>query len=78
MTEGLFRGEVALVTGAASGIGRGIAKALALEGARLVLSDVNGEALGAVAAEIGTAKSVPIVIRADLSGASGHRELFTD
>jgi 3-oxoacyl-[acyl-carrier protein] reductase len=82
MTDGLFRGEVALVTGAASGIGRGIAKALASEGARLVLSDVNGEALDAVAAEIGAAEigiteSTPITIPVDLSGASGHEELFT-
>jgi NAD(P)-dependent dehydrogenase (short-subunit alcohol dehydrogenase family) len=38
MTDGLFRGETALITGAASGIGRGIAKALAGEGASLVVS----------------------------------------
>jgi NAD(P)-dependent dehydrogenase (short-subunit alcohol dehydrogenase family) len=44
----------------------------------MVLSDVNGEALDAVAAEIRTAKSAPIIIRADLSGTSGHDGLFTD
>ena len=37
----LLDGDTALVTGAASGIGRGIARALAEEGARLVLSDAS-------------------------------------
>lgn len=39
----LFAGDAALVTGAASGIGRGIALALAREGARVVLTDVDRE-----------------------------------
>ena len=37
----LLKGDTALITGAASGIGRGIALALAREGARVVLSDIN-------------------------------------
>lgn len=41
MTEGLLHAETALVTGAASGIGRGIAAALAREGARVLMSDVD-------------------------------------
>lgn len=50
---GLLDGDTALVTGAASGIGRGIARALAEEGARLVLTDVLEEPGRAVAAETG-------------------------
>lgn len=44
--------QVALVTGAASGIGRETALALAREGARLVVCDVNGPALAEVRDEI--------------------------
>lgn len=41
MSEGLLAGDTALVTGAASGIGRGIAVALAREGARVMLADID-------------------------------------
>lgn len=39
-----LQGKVAIVTGAASGIGRAIAELFAAEGARLVLSDIDVEA----------------------------------
>lgn len=48
----VIRGKKALVTGAASGIGRGIALALAREGANVFLWDVNEAGLAAVADEI--------------------------
>ena len=47
----VIRGRKALVTGAAAGIGRAIALALAREGADLFLIDIDGEKLEAVAAE---------------------------
>src|SRR4249919_3997158 len=45
-------GEVAVITGGASGIGRGTALALARAGADIALADVNETRLAATAAEI--------------------------
>jgi meso-butanediol dehydrogenase/(S,S)-butanediol dehydrogenase/diacetyl reductase len=47
-----FENKVALVTGAASGIGKGAAKRLAFEGANLMLADINEEGLKATVAEL--------------------------
>lgn len=44
--------KVAIVTGAASGMGKAIAEAYAREGARLVLADINAESLAQVVDEI--------------------------
>lgn len=49
----MFGGRIAVVTGAASGIGRATAELLAERGAKVVLVDLNLEAAEAVAAEIG-------------------------
>ncbi len=46
--RGRFAGEVAVVTGAASGLGRAAASRLAAEGAHVVAVDVQGEQLEAV------------------------------
>jgi 3-oxoacyl-[acyl-carrier protein] reductase len=46
-------GQGAIVTGAARGIGRGIATVLASEGARVAIADVNLQAAQATAAELG-------------------------
>ena len=45
--------KVAIVTGAASGFGAEIARQYALEGANVVVADMNGPGAAAVAAEIG-------------------------
>lgn len=49
----LHSGQVAVVTGAASGIGRAVAQALCTRGIRVVLADIDGDAVAKVAAEIG-------------------------
>src|SRR4051812_17201417 len=48
-------GRLCVITGAASGIGRATARLAARRGARLVLTDVRGDELDAVAQELGPA-----------------------
>ena len=48
-----LNGKVAIVTGGASGIGKGIATRLVAEGARVVIADIQPDALAATAAELG-------------------------
>ncbi|GJJ20910.1 MULTISPECIES: bifunctional rhamnulose-1-phosphate aldolase/short-chain dehydrogenase [Mycolicibacterium] len=58
--------RIALVTGAASGIGKAIATRLAAEGACVVIADLDAEKAAAAAAEIGNA-DVAIGIAADVT-----------
>lgn len=51
-------GKVALVTGAASGIGRASAARLAAEGARVVIADLDGDAAARAAHEVGAARAL--------------------
>ena len=48
-----IRGQIALVTGGADGIGAGIAERLTAEGMRVVIADLDQEAGPATAARIG-------------------------
>lgn len=47
-----LKGQIAIVTGAGSGFGEGIAKLFSQEGASVVVADIRGEAADRVAAEI--------------------------
>ena len=47
------KGQAALITGGASGLGAATARALATAGARVAILDVNGEAAAKTAAEVG-------------------------
>jgi Dehydrogenases with different specificities (related to short-chain alcohol dehydrogenases) len=58
-----LKDKVAIVTGAASGIGKEIATAFAREGAKVVIADLNQKAADAAAAELGDArKAIGVVM----------------
>jgi 3-oxoacyl-[acyl-carrier protein] reductase len=69
--NGLFSGELALVTGAASNIGRAIATALAREGAAVVLADINAEGNAGTRRAITDAGGTAETVTADLSQRDG-------
>ncbi|XP_061711675.1 3-oxoacyl-[acyl-carrier-protein] reductase FabG-like [Cydia pomonella] len=62
-----FTGKVAIVTGAASGIGAATAKALAREGAKVVLVDKDEEKLQEIAKQCEQHGDKPLTIRADIT-----------
>jgi 3-oxoacyl-[acyl-carrier protein] reductase len=62
---GLLQGRVALVTGAAQGIGLAIAQRFAAEGARVVVADLDGDA--AASASAGLGEDVAAAVRADVT-----------
>jgi 3-oxoacyl-[acyl-carrier protein] reductase len=78
VNDKLLQGDTALVTGAASGIGRGIAIALANEGARLVLSDSNAASGQKVADQLAADGHDAIFLAADLATRNGPRDLLAD
>jgi NAD(P)-dependent dehydrogenase (short-subunit alcohol dehydrogenase family) len=76
MTTPNFRldGRVALVTGAASGIGRGIALGVAASGADVACLDLAGPALDRVVAEIGETGRRALALPADVTDPAGLAE----
>jgi len=69
----LLEGEIALITGAAGGIGRATAQALAAEGAEVILADNNAEAGEALA----EALALPArFVAADLAAPGGAEALL--
>jgi 2-dehydro-3-deoxy-L-rhamnonate dehydrogenase (NAD+) len=62
---GRFEGRTAIVTGAASGIGREVARRLSAEGAQVSMWDLNASALGAAAADAKASNSQTVDIAAE-------------
>jgi NAD(P)-dependent dehydrogenase (short-subunit alcohol dehydrogenase family) len=62
-----FKGKVAVVTGAASGIGRGLAEKCVNEGMKIVLADVEESTLAQAEAELKDAGGTVLAVRTDVS-----------
>ncbi len=68
-----FRGKVAIVTGAAQGIGRAVAETLAAGGAAVALVDVRTEAIEATAGALRERGAKAIAVVADVSDGASVR-----
>jgi NAD(P)-dependent dehydrogenase (short-subunit alcohol dehydrogenase family) len=62
-----FRGKVAVITGAASGIGRAFGRSCAAKGMHVVLADVEREALAVTAAELRAGGAEVVAVLTDVS-----------
>ncbi|MXV90748.1 MAG: SDR family NAD(P)-dependent oxidoreductase [Acidimicrobiia bacterium] len=69
-TGGAFEGQVAVITGAASGLGRGIADRFGAAGCRLVLADVEEAALAQATAELTAAGTEVTAVPTDVADAA--------
>jgi NAD(P)-dependent dehydrogenase (short-subunit alcohol dehydrogenase family) len=65
-----LQGKRALVTGAASGMGRACAELLAREGVSVVLADIDADAAGAVAAAIAASEGTAVAVGCDVASSA--------
>lgn len=70
--------SVAMVTGAARGIGRAIALALAENGADVVVNDIDADGLAETMAEIEKRGARARVVAADIADVDGHARLLDE
>ncbi|WNG27606.1 SDR family oxidoreductase [Cystobacter fuscus] len=71
-----LEGKVSIVTGAASGLGRSIARLFAAEGCRVVATDINPAGLESLAGEIRAAGGVVTPLRVDISQQADLDKMF--
>lgn len=73
-----LKGQVALVTGGARGIGRAIAERLSSEGAGIVVADVLAEEAGETARELEKGGARTIAVRMDVSSSESVSSAFVE
>ena len=78
MTDQRLAGKVAIVTGAASGIGAGTARVLAAAGAAVVVADINVEKAEQQAATIRAAGDRALAVEADVSDEASVERLVAE
>ncbi len=66
-TETIFKGGAAVITGAGSGIGEGIARTAAAFGMQVLLADIAIDRAEAVAADIRAVGGIALAVRTDVS-----------
>ncbi|NMG31558.1 SDR family NAD(P)-dependent oxidoreductase [Aromatoleum evansii] len=76
--SGLLGGKVAVITGAGQGIGRGVALRLAVEGARVVVSDINAQAAAETVSLIRSHGADADAIGCDIADSASMEELVRD
>ena len=73
-----LEGKVAIVTGAAGGIGRGITLCLAEEGADVVIADINMDGANKVAEEVRAFGRKALVVDADVTKEENAKRLVKE
>jgi NAD(P)-dependent dehydrogenase (short-subunit alcohol dehydrogenase family) len=73
-----FDGRHVVVTGSANGIGRALARRFHAEGARVVASDLDAEALAAVVAELNATRAdSALAVEVDIGTEAGNQHLIS-
>jgi 2-hydroxycyclohexanecarboxyl-CoA dehydrogenase len=73
-----FENKIAIVTGAAGGIGRAICHRLASEGAHVIVTDANAEGAVATASAIQSAGGAARAFASDIATAGGCKAIIAD
>ena len=71
-----YAGKVAVVTGAANGIGKELAKGLAQRGCKLVVNDIHGDEIEAFADELKQGGAEVVAVQADVSLTEECQKIF--